>query len=249
MSDTATTDKPIPVGNPNQDEVFSTIGVYALARMYWGIIFTQLFVLLLTFGAFFFTVTLGILQFGLSTTFGFQPPANQIAANTLEIAFYLGWFVMLVQFPYADGKCKPISSRRLLQICLVILTLAAVVDYLPIFGNLRPALAQFLLIIQIITVLPSLAIYPLQLLYLRQLASVVNDQKVELQTRVWIWLTPSVLAVSIMLTFVVHQIFLVLLAISLLTVVIQYWNMLDRLRRALKRLMVSTDEYGPACTR
>jgi len=204
------------------------------SRIYWGTIFTQFVVILMTLGVFFFTATLGIFQVGLITTFAFPYPADQVVANTLEIAFYLGWFVMLAPISGGDSLQGFRVTRVSIRICLVILTAAAVFGYLPIFGQLRPALDMVNGVLQLLTIIPSIVIIPLHFHYVGQLAELLTDTKLRRSARVWTWLTPVLLLVSVILVYAVHEIFFWFMLLSVLISVILYWNTLNRLRTDLK---------------
>lgn len=209
------------------------------SRIYWGIIFVQLVVLLMTVGVFFFTATLGIFQIGLITTFAFPYPADQIVANTLEIAFYLGWFVMLAPITGSDLPAGCRATQISIRICLVILTAAAVFGYLPIFGQLRPAFDTIDGVLQLLTIIPTIAIIPLQYLYVGHLAQLVSNTKLKRTARIWTWLAPVILLVPVIFMYAVHEIFFWFAIFAILISVIQYWNILNRLRVTFKRNLVS----------
>ncbi len=221
---------------------FAQLGFFSAARVYWGIVFTQLVVILMTIGVFFFALTIGIFQLGLITTFMFPHPADQLVSNTLEIALYLGWFVMLAPIVNPEPMPGLRLTRLLLRICLLILTTAAFYGYLPIFGQLRPTLDTIDGVLQLLTIVPTIVLYPLQMLYIAHLAAILDDTKLRRSARLWMWLAPSLFVFSVLLTYAAHEAFFWLMLIVLLIAVIQYWNTLNRLRLALKQRVRAQDQ-------
>lgn len=239
MTDQAPPTEPIPASLPPRYDLFS------LARAYWGLAFTQIVVILMTLGAFFFTVTLGVFQIGLITTFGFPHPVGPIVANTLEIAFCLGWLVALAPPVEAGSAARHRTTRLLIRICLVILIAAAVFAYLPIFGQLRPGLRTIDAGLQLLTIVPSLVLYPLQMRYAAHIADMLGDTKLRTSAHAWSWIAPVSLIISLLLVYAAHGMFFWLLMLVVLIIVIQYWNTINRLRKGLKRLIQATSRGEP----
>lgn len=207
------------------------------ARFYWASIFTLFVILLMTFGSAFFTVTLGFFRVGLDTSLVLPSPAGALVAGALEIAFFVGWLVMLVPVhsPATESDAK--GLRIALQLSLWILIFAAVSDCVELFSDEQHVLDSIDSALMLISIIPTILLYPLQLLYMRHIAQALGDERVQIRTKVWMWLAPTMIVVSFVLMFAVDDLFFWLIVISLLVIVIQYWNTLDRLRRDIKQLM------------
>lgn len=212
-----------------------------LARLYAGIVVTQFVVILILFGSSLFTAQIGFFRFGLVTTFGLQWPTAELAAQSAELLLYSGLFVMVTRFRPDTESLLEALTRRLLRGCLVILTGVAAFGYLRILGELQPWLADLDTALQLLTIVPALALYPLQMLYIRHAALAFGDLRTHSQTGIWIWLAPVLVAAAAGLMFAVHAAFGIVLGVVLLIVAIQYWNTLNRLRKRVNELLERTD--------
>jgi|GEM_PF-6041618 len=213
----------------------------SLSRIYLGIVLVLAVTFLLMFGSLFFTVTIGILEFGITTTFGLSSPMNQLVANTLEIVFIISWLFITTPMRGIEEQGKSLVIRRLLRMCLILLLASSLLDYLPIFGTLHPSVDTVRFLFQLLTVLPSLAIFPLQLFLIRRFAKFLGNEKIYSQALVWVWYAPLFLIISILLAIFGHQYFFWLIIVVVLLSTIQYWNLIEGIRRGLKGVIQASE--------
>lgn len=211
-------------------------------RLYKGVVLVLFVTLLMTLASLFVTVTLGIFQLGIITTFMFPAIHGHLVANTLEILFCIAWLIMLIPLHNQHGQPYRKSVRMLLQMSLWVLIVAAIADYLFIFGNLKPVPATLHLILQLATIIPTLALYPLQLLYIDGIAKLTDNAKTQQRVKIWIWLTPILVSILVLLIAFINIHFFWLLIFTVLVVVIQYWNMIEYTRRDLKKIIAARVE-------
>jgi len=211
-------------------------------RLYKGVVLVLFVTLLMTLASLFVTVTLGIFQLGIITTFMFPAIYGHLVANTLEILFCIAWLIMLIPLHNQHGKPYRKSVRILLQMSLWVLIVAAIADYLFFFGNLKPVPATLHLILQLATIIPTLALYPLQLLYIDGIAKLTDNAKTQQRIKIWIWLTPILASILVLLIAFINIHFFWLLIFTVLVVVIQYWNMIEYTRRDLKKIIAARVE-------
>ncbi|PCI06853.1 hypothetical protein COB72_11325 [bacterium] len=215
---------------------------FALTQIYTGIVLTLTTTILMTIGAFFFVINIGVFQIGVETTFGFVGGSGMSVSNTLEVLFLLGWFPILSGIKKLDRGLAKFSSITMLYWCNILLLAAAFLDYFLIFNIIPESLFPAYTTVQIATVIPTLAIYPLQLAVIRKVANQVGNAKIKKQTHIWVWITPMLLVASITPVLAIHQNFFWILIVVLLVIAIQYWNMLEFLRRDIKGILLSSTE-------
>lgn len=215
---------------------------FALTQIYTGIVLTLFITILLLIGSFFFVINIGIFQIGVETAFGFVGGSGMSVSNTLEVLFLLGWFPVLSGSKKLDRDSAKFNSITMLYWCNILLLAAAFLDYFLIFNVFPESLISAYTAVQIATVVPTLAIYPLQLAVIRKIAKQVGNAKIKKQTHIWVWLTPMLLVASITPVLAVHQNFFWILIVVLLVITVQYWNMLEFLRRDIKGILLSSTE-------
>lgn len=215
---------------------------FALTQIYTGIVLTLFTTILLLIGSFFFVIHIGVFQIGVETTFGFPGDSGRGVSNTLEVLFLIGWFPIISGFNKLDNNSIKFNTITMLYWCNILLLFAAFLDYFLIFNIFAESLLPAYRVVLITTILPTLAIYPLQLVIIGKLAKRVGNTKIKKQTVIWVWLTPILLAASITPVLAVHQNFFWILIVVLLVITIQYWNMLEFLRRDIKGILLSSSE-------
>ena len=204
-------------------------------RLYTGIVLVLSVTFVMTLASLFVTITLGIFQIGIITTFMFSAIPGYLVANTLEILFCIAWLIMLVPLRTDHDRSIRNCVRVVLMLSLWVLILAALADYLLAFGELQPVPATIHRVLQLATIIPTLVLYPMQLLYIDGIAKLTGSIKTQQRVKRWIWITPTLIIIPILLMVLLSMQFFWLLIIAVLAVVIQYWNMIEYTRRDLKK--------------
>ncbi len=158
-----------------------------------------------------------------------------LAGTGCSLAIMLGWWKLTTPDPGKPDASADLLSRRLIRIAVSVQLAATVFSLIPQFAigqTLAPGMTAIVVLAFALSLL-SMVAWVVQFFaamqYVRWLARRVPDQKLHNRAKRFMWLGPLLQTVG-----------LLLLGLGPLIALVMYWNMLDAMRKHIKRMLADT---------
>lgn len=154
----------------------------------------------------------------------------QLAGTGVALALVVGWWWFSAPDPAMLGRDKGDTPRRIVRITLIaslVATLLQTAAGISATSTVTPAGGTGMVIMAagILALIAGVVGYFAQVLYVRWLARRIPSQKIEKRASTLLWLGP-----------VLYTFGLLLLGLGPLIALVLYWNMLEWVRKDLKRI-------------
>lgn len=155
------------------------------------------------------------------------------AGTACSIAILVGWWRLTTPDPGMPPEANAgLGARQIIRIAVCVQLAASIFGLMPQFSTgqtLTPGLTAIVVLsvaLGVLSLIAWVAQFFAAMLYVRWLARRVPDQKLHDRAKRFMWLGP-----------VLQTVGLLLLGLGPLIALIMYWNMLDAMRKHIKRIL------------